>query len=60
MWIDPIVEEVRKVRRQYMNKFKHDLASVFADMRKKEQSRTRQAWTIVDLPVSSPDHGKKD
>ena len=58
MWIDPIVEEVRKVRRQYMKKFKHDLASVFADMKKKEQLRTRQGWTLVELPASSLDHGK--
>ena len=60
MWIDPIVEEVRKVRRQYMNKFKHDLASVFADMKKKEQLRSRQGWTLVDLPASSPGQGKGD
>jgi len=60
MWIDPIVEEVRNVRRQYMKKFKHDLASVFADMKKKEQLRSQQGWTLVDLPESSLGHGKGD
>ncbi len=50
MWKDPIVEEVRKLRLQYIAKFKHHLPSVFADLKKKEQMRAQQGWTLVEAP----------
>lgn len=53
MWSDPIVEEVRKLRLQYVKQFKHDFSSIFADLRKKEQLRTQQGWKIVELPPQS-------
>ena len=51
MWIDPIVEEVRKYRLQYVKKFKFDLSSIFADLKKKEKLRAEQGWKIVELPL---------
>lgn len=50
MWTDPIVEETRKIRLQYIEKFKHDISSIFADLKKKEQMRAQQGWTIIELP----------
>ncbi len=53
MWFDPIVEEVRKFRLQYVKKFKYDLSSIFADLKKNEELRAQQGWEIVELPLHS-------
>ena len=53
MWTDPIVEEVRALRLQYVKKYKHDFSSIFADLRKNEQLRAKQGWKIVELPLQS-------
>ena len=53
MWIDPIVEEVRKARMQYIKKFKYEFPSIFADLKQKEQLRAKQGWEIVKLPLYS-------
>jgi hypothetical protein len=36
MWNDPIVEEVRSVRKQLAAKFGFDVHSIFADLRKRQ------------------------
>src|SRR5713101_2888761 len=42
MWKDPIVEEVRKQRRQYASRFGFDLDAIFRDLKRKEQQGRRK------------------
>ena len=47
MWKDPVVEETRKIREQYANKFNHDIDAIYEDIQR------RQALS-VKKPVSLP------
>ncbi len=42
MWKDPIVEEVRKQRRQYASRFGFDVDAIFRDLKRKEQEGRRK------------------
>ena len=41
-WVDPIVEEVRRVREAYAAKFNYNLEAIFADIKKKEEASGRE------------------
>lgn len=41
-WIDPIVEEVRKVRDEYAARFNYDLEAILEDLKKREESSGRR------------------
>ena len=56
MWQDPIVEETRDLRRQYAEKFNHDIDEIFADIRKRQQQSKRKR---VSLPARKPAITKK-
>ena len=47
MWVDPIVEQVRSVRREYVEQFGFDLNALAADLRQREQ---RHSGKIVSFP----------
>jgi len=42
MFDDPIVEEIRRVRRSHASKFDNDLAAIVADIRRLERESGRQ------------------
>jgi hypothetical protein len=42
MFDDPIVHEIRKVRRSHAQQFNNDLAAIVADIRRLEQESGRQ------------------
>ena len=48
MFIDPIVEEVRRVREEYARQFNYDLHAIAADLRKLEQ---QHAERLVSFPA---------
>lgn len=37
MWNDPIVEEICAIRRKHTDKFRGDVAAIFADIRRRER-----------------------
>jgi hypothetical protein len=41
---DPIVEEVRRIRRQYAARFNYDLAAIFRDL---QERQARGEFTVV-------------
>jgi hypothetical protein len=41
MWKDPIVDEVRKIRKEQAEKFKFDVRAIIADSRKRQNSTKR-------------------
>lgn len=51
MWIDPIVEEVRKARDEHAAQFGYNLEQIFEDIQKKERQSGRK---VVSLPPKIP------
>jgi hypothetical protein len=56
-WEDPIVEEVRKVRDAYAQRFNYDLDAIYRDLKEKER---RSGRVVVPCPakeavVANPD-----
>jgi hypothetical protein len=52
---DPIVEEVRRARRERSARFNHDLDAMFEDLRRSEkQSKARGAKFVSPKPRKSP------
>jgi len=47
MQVDPIVDEVRRVRQEYAKQFDYDLHAIAADLRKREQQHPER---LVSLP----------
>ena len=47
MWKDPIVEEVRKIRKQRAEKFKFDVRAIIADSRKRQNTTKRHIVSFV-------------
>jgi hypothetical protein len=45
MWNDPIVEEIRKYRKEHAEKFGFDLDRIFEDFKRAEE--TRQKSTVL-------------
>jgi hypothetical protein len=52
MWRDEIVEDVRKVREEYAEKFNHDLEAIYQDLKKQEREGHRK---VVSLPPKEPE-----
>ena len=49
MWLDPIVEEVRKVREAHAAKFNYDLRAIYQDLK----DRAKQSgWRLESRPQS--------
>ena len=48
---DPIVEEVRRVRQEYVKRLNYDLHAIAADLRKHEQEHPER---LVSFPAKSP------
>jgi len=51
MWIDPIVEEVRKVREAHAARFNYDLRAIYRDLKEKEK---RSNWKLAPLQPKRP------
>ena len=56
MQADPIVDEVRRVRQEYANRFGYDLRAIAADLRKREQERPER---LVSFPPKPAQRAKK-
>ena len=52
---DPIIEEVRRIRQEYAERFGYDLQAIAADLRKREQQYPER---LVSFPPK-PARGKK-
>jgi hypothetical protein len=50
MWVDPIVEEIRAIRRKHTDKFGGDVHAICEDFRKRERESNR---TFVTFPKPS-------
>ncbi len=51
MFEDPIVREVREIRRKYEERFGHDLDRIYADLKRKEKELN---CPVVSLPGRRP------
>lgn len=49
---DPIVEEIRKVRDDYAQRFNYDLDAVYCDLKQRQAQRTRKTVSFPPKPVS--------
>ena len=47
MWIDPIVEEIRAIRRRHTDKFSGDVDAICEDVRKREAGSGRNFVTFA-------------
>ncbi len=45
--IDPIVEEIHKIREQYAEKFDFDVDAMFEDLREKQSNSDRKVVTLA-------------
>ena len=51
MWHDPVVEETRKLRKQYAEQFNHDLDAIFEDISNRQEKTERKR---VAFPARRP------
>lgn len=51
-WVDPIVEEVRRVRDAYAARFNYDLWAIYRDLKEQEKKSGR---TFVSPPDHTPE-----
>ena len=51
---DPIIEEVRRIRREYAERFGYDLRAVAADLRKREQQHPGRLVSFPPKPARKP------
>ena len=51
MWIDAIVEQIRKAREAHAVKFDYDLDAIVADLKKAQQQARRP---VVSFPPKTP------
>lgn len=56
MWQDPIVEEIRELRKRYAESFDYDIDAIFADIRKRQEHSKRKR---VSFPARKPVSTKK-
>ena len=56
MWIDPIIEETRELRRQYACLHNHDIDAIFKDI---QQRQTKSKEKLLALPPRKPIKIKK-
>jgi hypothetical protein len=47
IWIDPIVEEVRKVRDAHAKQFNYDLKAIYSDLKQREQGSGRRYVSLA-------------
>ena len=50
-WVDPIVEEIRRVRQEHAARFNYDLKAICEDLRAKQAASGRK---IVSYPPRRP------
>ena len=51
-WVDPIVEEVRRIRDEHAASFNYDLRAIVADLQKRQASSDRP---VVSFPPRRPE-----
>jgi hypothetical protein len=51
MWQDPVVNEIRELRKQYAEKFDNDMDKIFADLEKRQSESSER---LVALPSKKP------
>jgi hypothetical protein len=51
MWKDPIVEETRKLREKYANKFRHDIDAIYEDIQLRQIHSSKKP---VSFPARKP------
>ena len=51
MEVDPIIEEVRRIRQEYAKRFGYDLCAVAADVRRREQQHPGRLVSFPPRPV---------
>jgi len=51
MEADPIIEEMRRIRKEYAQRFGYDLAAVAADLRRREQQHPVRLVSFPPKPA---------
>ena len=51
MWVDPIVEETRKLRESYAQEHNYDMDAIFQDIKKRQFA---SGWQLVSRPSRRP------
>jgi hypothetical protein len=51
MQTDPIIEEVRRIRQEYVRRFGYDLRAVAADLRERERLHPERMVTFPPKPA---------
>ena len=60
MWIDPIIEETRRMKNEYASKFNYDLQAIYRDLKELEkqlpEARLIRAQPLVEnaVPIRTP------
>ena len=58
--IDPIVEEIHKIRKEYAEKFDFDVDAMFQDLRKKQTESNRKIVSFAkNANLEKSDNDKK-
>ena len=55
MWVDPIVEEVRRVRDEHAARFDYDLDRIYEDLRRQQEIDKAAGIEYVTLEPRRPD-----
>ncbi len=47
--IDPIVEEIHKIREKHAEKFDYDIDAIFKDLQKKQSKSKRKIVSFIEI-----------
>ena len=50
LWTDPIVEEIRQIRREHAARFGYDIEAIFEDLRRGQEEERKKGRRIISRP----------
>jgi hypothetical protein len=54
-WTDEIVDEVRRVRAEYAEKFNYDISAICADIRQKQADSKHKIVSLEEIRKAEPE-----
>ena len=60
MWIDPIVEEIRKHSEEYAASFNHDMDAIYEDLKRREIESKKAGWKFVTKEDMQKRYGQEE
>jgi hypothetical protein len=53
LWTDPIVEEIRQIRREHAARFGYDIDAIFEDLRRGQEEERKKGRPVISRPAKT-------